>query len=194
MKRQLLFIVTIIFFTINAKSQIEQGHWMVGGSGSYSIQTQNINGVTLQSSVLKISPNVGYFLLNRFCAGVNLGTIIYNTKDKGPVAYTAIDSKYYLISPFVRYYFFSADKPYNLFSQLAYIHQSDKVNILSGSNDNGMAFSGGCEFFFNASVGIELSANYQFINSNNLPNTNTFFIGIGFQIHLETERNFNKHH
>lgn len=191
MKRLLLSIAIFIFININANSQIEQGNWMVGGSGNYSVQNENINNQQVRSTSIALSPKAGYFFLNKFCSGINLD-YTFNKIRNLTYNYSQTTLNYYYVAPFIRYYFLKSDKVYNLLGEISYGFLLNK--IAGGENNNGLTFTTGIVAFLNSTVGIELTCNYQFLDRANNTNTKTFFIGVGFQIHLETEKNYNKHH
>lgn len=185
MKSIKLFFTAILFCSITTNAQITKGNWMVGGNGNLSsYETKYINngsGVINKGVGINISPNLGYFFSNKFVAG--LSTNIGYTKPKN------YESSFgYGVGPFVRYYFLKEEKRVNLFAQTNYIFGETK----SGSNksqSNGYGFKAGPVIFFNSSVGLEMSIDY---NSSKLtPNGaesstyNNFQIGLGFQIHLE---------
>ena len=191
MKKRFLFIAAIILITIHANSQIEQGNWMFGGSGNYSVQSENINNQQIRSTSIVLSPKAGYFFLNKFCSGMNLD-YTFNKIRNLTYNYSQTTLNYYYVAPFIRYYFLKTDRIYNLLGEISYEFLLNKV--AGGENNNGLTFTTGIVAFLNSTVGIELTSNYQFLNRTNNINTKTFFIGIGFQIHLETERNYNRHH
>ena len=88
----------------------------------------------------------------------------------------------------VRCYFLKEDKRINVFAQANYIFGETK----SGSNksqSNGYGFKAGPAIFFNSSVGLEITLEYN--SSKLIPNGsesstyNNLQVGLGFQIHLE---------
>lgn len=177
--------IALVLFTITSNAQITKGNWMVGGTGnisSYESKFQNNgNEVTNKGIGINLSPNIGYFFANKFVAGTSFS--VGYTKPKG-----SNSSFGYGFGPFVRYYFLKEDKQINFFAQANYIFEETK----SGNNkseSNGYGFKTGPVIFFNSSVGIEITLDY---NSSKLtPNGsesstyNNFQIGLGFQIHLE---------
>lgn len=179
-------ILAISFLTVySSDAQITKGNWMVGGAGNFSSYESKYksNGVDMTNKGLgvNISPNIGYFLADKFVVGSSLS--VGYTKPKN-----SENSFGYGIGPYVRYYLLKEDKLINFFSELNYIFGETK----SGNNKsetNGYGLKAGTVIFFNSSVGLEVSLDY---NSSKLipknsdsSNYNNLQIGLGFQIHLE---------
>lgn len=177
--------ITLVLFSITSNAQITKGNWMVGGNGnlsSYETKYKNNgNDVTNKGIGINISPNVGYFFANKFVAGTSFSIGYTKPKDSD-------NSLAYGVGPFVRYYFLKEDKRINFFAQANYVFGETK----SGSNkseSNGYGFKAGPVIFFNNSVGLEITLDYN--SSKLIPNGsasstyNNIQIGLGFQIHLE---------
>ena len=105
MKKIVFLFALTTSLTIN--SQITKGNWMVGGSGNISMYENKYNGVGNETSNkgigMNISPNIGYFLVDRFVLGAPLGVGYTIPKD-------AQNSFSYGIGPYSRYYFLEEDK------------------------------------------------------------------------------------
>ena len=185
MKTVTLFFFFVLTTVLTANAQITKGNWMVGGTGNFSSYESkyksNGNEITNKGLGINLSPNIGYFLADKFVVGASLS--IGYTKPKG-----SDDSFGYGIGPYVRYYFLREDKQINLFSEVNYIFGETK----SGNNkskSNGYGLKAGSVIFFNSSVGLEVSLDYN--SSKLIPNNsdsstyNNLQIGLGFQIHLE---------
>lgn len=160
---------------------------MVGGSGSFSSKDQN----GIKSSSINLSPNVGYFFLDKLAAGMDVG--FYTSKTKfGPTDKSRLTG--YGISPFVRYYVLPASNKVNLFAEGSYGWASGKSKTSSGftnaSKSHAYTFSAGPVFFINQNVAIEISAGYTKSNSKQLDYVSSksedksLHVSIGFQIHL----------
>jgi hypothetical protein len=158
---------------------------MVGGTGNLSsYETKYFNNnteITNKGFGANIAPNLGYFFADKLVAGasINLGF----TNPKG------YDNSFgYGIGPFVRYYFLKEDKQINFFAETKYSFGINKSGI-NESKSNGYAFKAGPAIFFNSSVALEVTLDYN--SSKTIPNNsasstyNNFQVGIGFQIHLE---------
>lgn len=183
MKTLKLFFIAILLCTTSANSQITKGNWMVGGSGNFtsykSTFQSNNTEVTNTGSGINISPNLGYFVVDNFAVGTAVGFNFSNPSGANN------NSHSYDISPFVRYYFRKSEKIINPFLQTSYGFGNSK-NESGGSNKiRGYTIKGGSAIFFNSSVAIELSLNYNSSKYNSDTKYNDFTIGIGFQIHLE---------
>lgn len=168
---KILFIATLLVaFASNA--QIEKGNWMMGGSGGLSNYKTNFNGFSQEGTNIYISPNVGYFLIDK----LNLGASVL-LSFQNPSA-----TKTYGLSPYVRYYFLEKEKQINIFSEVSYGFQKQ---IHSSTTLQTFNLKAGTVFFLNSSVGLEVALNYTNSKQNPDYQSRLIFLGVGFQIHLE---------
>lgn len=193
MKKILLFIAIFIFITVNVNSQIEQGNWMVGGSGSFQHNVVSVLGRDVKYTTINLIPDFAYFMANRLSVGTNISWTYQHVHDPSS---SSPNSSYsgLTIGPFARYYFLKNENLVNIFGQAQYQHFLYRANGTTiNNNSNSTIFSLGSSLFLNSSIGIELTANYQFGSSQG-EKQKEVSINIGFQIYLETEKNYNKHH
>jgi hypothetical protein len=179
---QTLFIVTLLF-SLTASSQITGGNWMVGGSGRFvsnsiktTIKADNTTQ-TLSGKVLILQPNIGYFLADKFAVGLSPTFGVNFLAD--------FTETYYSVGGFSRYYLLKSDKLINVLTQIEYSY-SPRLNGRSSSEDLG--FKAGPVLYFNNSVALELTLNYNIVKYDDdfaTSKYNTIIVGIGFQIHLE---------
>jgi hypothetical protein len=170
---KILFIATL-FVAITSNAQIEIGNWMMGGSGGISNYKSKSVGYSQEGTNIFISPNVGYFLIDKLNLGASVSLSFYN-----PSA-----TKTYGLSPYVRYYFLEKEKQINLFSEVGYGFQKQ---IHSSATLQTFDLKAGTVIFLNSSVGLEVTLNYKNSKNNLDYQTRLLFLGIGFQIHLEKE-------
>lgn len=185
MKAIKVLLISTILLTVPTNAQITKGNWMVGGTGnlsSYESKTSNNGTDVINKGIgINVSPNIGYFFTNKFVAGTNVS--IGYTKPKN------YDSSFgYGIGPFARYYVLKEDKRVNFLIQANYTFGASKSGD-NKSKTNGYGFKAGPAIFFNSSVALEITLDY---NSSKLipdgsenSSYNNFQIGLGFQIHLE---------
>ena len=183
--KNLFLIITLFFISTFSFSQITKGNWMVGGTGNISSfeskYSNNGNEITNKGIGINLSPNIGYFIADKFVIGSNISIGYTKPKDSD-------NSFGYGVGPYARYYFLKEDKLINLFSQINYIFGQTKSGN-NKSDSNGYGVKVGSVIFFNSSVGLEISLDYE--SSRLIPNTsesstyNNLQIGIGFQVHLE---------
>jgi len=185
MKKTILVIISAAFIFSNAYSQITKGNWLVGGTGSFASQLEKLNAVDVNGLKITLSPDIGYFLVDKFAVGA-MPSFAYNkNKYNGGTSFTQQIS----IGPFLRYYFLRPEKTINIFVESAY-----QYSVISGSSgssqyQNSFIFSAGPVVYFNSSVGLELTANYEIYNNPRaIASAKTFSLGIGFQIHLRKEK------
>lgn len=155
--------------------QITKNTWMTGGGASFSNTNIN-NGSETNVINIAVSPNVGYFLINKFALGSRLSF----TSDYSPKM--PIKTNFYTIGPFIRYYLLAPEKTFNIYAQTSY-----EIKLENKRNGAIRTFSalGGPVIFFNPNVALEFNLGYATTNfKNNDLIINTFQSGISLQIHL----------
>ncbi|NOU38434.1 MAG: outer membrane beta-barrel protein [Ferruginibacter sp.] len=187
--KQTIFLLTFAFiFSFVSVAQLDKKTWLVGGSGAASISNSNLNGELFKSTKLSISPNIGYFLFDKFNVGIKTSFEYLKNENLSPIiSYTA---KYFSfnIGPFVRYYFLPKEKRTNLFVETSYqIKTRNSISAGNSSKENASTFSinAGPAIYFNSSVGIEFTVGYSSTKYKLMTGSyNTLLVGIGLQIHL----------
>ncbi len=186
MQKTILFILIIIIFSNTGISQITKRNWLVGGTGSFSSQFEKTNSFNAHGLHINISPDIGFFVVDKFAIGATPSYAYDKLTYRGGVS----RSHQLSIGPFLRYYFLKPEKIINIFSAFAYQYAIFSTNVGGNDSQNTFTFSAGTVAYFNSSVGIELTANYQIFNQPRaITSANTFILGIGFQIHLQKEKN-----
>lgn len=182
MKISLSFILIILFSISNA--QITKGNWMVGGNATFLQQQEKLLGSDIRIMRFSISPNLGYFFVDKLGAGLKPSLDFLKSKTDGNINKSSV----FGIGPFLRYYFLHEDNIVNLLAEIDYQYSSGS----NGYHQNLFLFSAGPVIYFNSSVGLEFTLNYEIIKRKAAVNSaKTFFLGVGFQIHLEKENNDN---
>lgn len=180
------FIVFTTLCTVNA--QITKGNWMVGGSAYFGSSSAESSGNGFSSSAkgsgLNISPNLGYFIKDKFVIGAIPSFDFSNPEGDNN------NSTSFGIGPFVRYYFLKPENKINLLAQLRYGFSKGSNQGGASSQNTGYGIKVGTVIYFNSSVGLEFALDYSYSKnkSNNSDSISTFKnlnLGIGFQIHLE---------
>ena len=187
MQKTILLIIISCFTVKNVNSQITKGNWMVGGNASFLFTNSNTDNVGSKTTNINIAPNIGYFFIDKFAGGVRLSFNREHTKFAPGNNFQIFTN--YSIGPFFRYYFLPKDRQYNILSEASYQFGSDKVETSNSTTSNGRSnnftFSVGPVIYFNTSVGIEFLLNYKSAGNYVNSRSNSFGVGIGFQIHLE---------
>ncbi len=148
-------IVAVGLSIAMVSAQTEKGTYLLGGGASF--QTSDGN------SAFTLSPNVGYFFINNFAAGLRLS--VYATD--GYHAYT--------VGPFARYYFGTSTSG-KFFGQAG-------INVGGAKNTDsevGVGVGVGYALFLNKSIALETAAYYDKTGHSK----GLFTLGVGFQIHL----------
>lgn len=175
---KLLFIATL-FFTITANAQITQGNWMVGGSGSFKSYTGKRfdNGNIFKYNFTEISPNIGYFFIDKLVVGTKINLTFTKSLD--------VLDKSYNIGPFIRYYFLKPENQINVFAQANFGYGEYINDDNSKFSTRNYGFKVGPVIYLNSSVALEMGLEYNKSNENSTLDSNYFQISLGFQIHLE---------
>ena len=188
MKKNTFLLCLLLLCMQVASAQLTKGNWLVGGSGSYSADKQVSEGagINIKSTSVVITPNVGYFLINKFAVGMNLGFGVNKLRSLN-IPTSSITN--YYAGPFLKYYLLQEDKLVNLFVYGNYNYglsrgkNSGRVDKSSGYT---YSVSGGPAIFFNNTAALELSIGWYHSRSiEDKVYTNSIKLGLGFQIHLD---------
>ena len=192
MKRNTFFLCLLLFCMQGTHAQLTKGNWLVGGNANYSFNEQVAAGATTnpKSVTLEATPNVGYFVANKFAVGMNLGVNIYKLKAANiPTS----SSTNYFAGPFLKYYLLPEDKLINLFVYGNYnygVTRGKNFGMVDKSSGYKYSVSSGPVIFFNSSTALELSIGWYHSRSiEDKVYTNSIRLGLGFQIHLESNKN-----
>lgn len=190
-----LFIVFVFAFILqSAQSQLTKGNWLAGGSGSFSSMKNTYSNLNYSQASdvtdFKISPNLGYFFIDKFALGLRPTYSMEKEKINGRGG-ESTNIKRFEFGPFARYYFLPAEKQYNFLTEVSYQYgiynfKPDKGNI------NTFSASAGPAIDFNESVSLEFLMGY-YKRTENLKNSfkteqKGLEIDLGFQIHLEKHK------
>jgi len=185
MLKTLCFIISTSFIVINANSQVTKGNWMLGGAISYASTNYNSEnyGIPHTAYNLQITPNVGYFFIDKLAAGIKTG--IRKIGDKRGTNYTDFN-----VGPFCRYYLLNPEKMVNILAEGGYQFGFEKGTTSTKTLKNTFTFSCGPAVYLNTIVGMEFLvtySTYKFSGTQGNHNNNTIMFGLGLQIHLESE-------
>jgi len=181
--------------TAKAFTQINKGQFLIGGSMNFeSTENDNSHNVTYKSTNYFISPNIGYFIINKMAIGLKLDFRSYNSESQNLETHQINTS----LSPFFRYYFLPLQRKVNAFIDVGYIHDKSKWN--SDSNPGyfvkakGYYFSGGPSIFLTDQIALEFTLGYKHTKSDDFGETevNKLSSGFGLQIHLGKNKNKSK--
>jgi len=201
MKKNILIVISCMLVQFSY-SQISEGNWLVGGSGSFSAystnqtfvspaSTQNIKGFRIQ-----FSPALGYFVKDKFAVG--LKPTLYYERGRGGDAFAPdgtilgsggeLTSFSFAAGTFARYYWLDLENPVNLLVETSYQHSIASISNPKHSF-NSVILGVGPVIYFNSSVGVEFLVNYNAL-TRTTRNTykevsRTIQLAIGLQIHLE---------
>jgi outer membrane protein W len=194
-KNTIMKLITLLCLllstTIVTTAQIKKGQFLVGGSISFeSVKNEGSNAVNYKTTNLFISPNIGYFIIEKLAGGVRLNVTSYKQDLPFDHNVTVIS-----MSPFVRYYFLPAVKKVNAFIDLGYLNTKTKFRDNTTQppytnsyteRSNGYSISAGPAIFLNDHVSLEFTVGYRHLTADNQYNveSSTVTSALGLQIHL----------
>lgn len=185
MKKIIVAASLFLFVFTTANAQITKGNWLMGGNGSYSRSNQTSDFAAEKVTRLNLSPNVGYFFIDKLAGGIRA---VFNYEHYKHSFATSRRTTFDF-GPFARYYFLHPDKLVNLFSEAAVLINTFKADAIADNTYAIYSFTGGIAVFLNSSVAIEGGLNYELL-SRQPHNTRvkTLAFKVGFQIHLQKEK------
>ncbi|MCK9404309.1 MAG: hypothetical protein M0Q26_13005 [Chitinophagaceae bacterium] len=190
MKQTFLFLILATSF-LTAKSQLNKGNWLVGGTGKFYSYNSEYSSATYNTEAkytqIDLSPSVGYFVIDKLAFGLRPTF----SSIKGKVIFPgglSTNVQRYWIGPFSRYYFLNNENNYNIVADLSYQFGFFGGGLAKGHLSTFSALAGPV-IYFNTSVGIEFLLGYSYskedVEQGNKEIRKGFQIGIGLQIHLE---------
>ena len=183
MKKIAVLSIVILFLSFKSNGQLKKGNWLIGGNARLSFQKETIFSSEARGFNFNISPDVGYFFIDKLAGGSKFSLFYNKVAFSGGVS----KSTKFGIGPFLRYYFLNIDKRVNLFAESTYEYSHSFNSSGPMGNENVFTFSAGPVIYFNSSVGIEFTLNYELFRREGGTSAKTFYLGIGFQIHLEKD-------
>jgi len=194
MKKITFFVITM-FTTLGAFAQFNQGRMLVGGTGEFSTSTakwkdSNTTNTTSTTTTFSLSPDFGYFVIDRLAVGASVDFSHSKFNDKSNSNLYDYSSVAMGISPFVRYYL-----PMGVFFEGKFGVGTQKINYDDDSREtgkfstSGLSLSAGYAIFLTDNVALEPSLGYQTRkfkdNDSEIKNIDSgLFLRIGFQIYL----------
>ena len=185
MLKTIIVILAAISLSFESNSQITKGNLMLGGNINYSSTNFNSEnfGVPHKYYSLQIKPNIGYFFVDKFAAGLKVGI---NKEGEKANNYTDFN-----VGPFIRYYFLHPEKKINILTEANYQYGFLGIPLSNNTSTskNSFALSAGPVFYFNTSVGLEFLVSYSTYKFSGIKGSNnTIMFGLGLQVHLEKEK------
>lgn len=183
--KKVVVLICSLFLEQTIHAQVDKATWLVGGTGSFSNENNEAGGGNLKITEVHLSPNIGYFFIDKLAAGLKLGYTHLKVGDSDPSKFN-----YYSVGPLVRYYFLPSEKIVNPFVEGSYGYEFAKGNNGFKSKTHTYTIMAGPEIFFNTAVGLEIALGYSLSKYRDISGSNKkFFASIGFQFHLEREKN-----
>ncbi|KAA9035706.1 porin family protein [Ginsengibacter hankyongi] len=200
MKKILLLIFTFSSI-LYSSAQITKSNWLIGGTGLFNSTTYNSTTGAAGQRVtdIQLSPNIGYFLVDKFATGLKLGFGSSRYKTIGQNSLSKQTT--YSLGPFIRYYFLRVRKQFNLLVDASYQYGIERGGGSSAPDGQPLVFSitqytkntfsiaAGPVIYFNPSVGLEFLIGYsssKYVQHEG--NNNTVQVGLGLQVHLKKHK------
>ncbi len=190
--KTILLLSLLLALTTTAFTQVSKGQFLIGSSINFeSIKNENSSYGNYESTNYYISPNIGYFIINKIATGLRVDFKSYNNKSESLETHQTNTS----ISPFLRYYFLPVQKKVNAFIDVSYIHNKSKWSSNSNAGyfvkAKGYYFYGGTAIFLTNQIALEFTFGYRHTKSDDFGNTkeNKLSSGVGLQIHLGKHKN-----
>jgi hypothetical protein len=191
--KQFILSIPILIVAFTSNSQQTKRTWLVGGTGGFSSMKNTYSSNTYYQSSdvidIKISPNIGFFIMDKFGLGIRASFSKYKAEVTTPGGgFTNVNR--FELGPFARYYFLEKESQYNLLSEVCYQYgiyrfKPDKGNI------NTFSVLAGPVVYFNTVVGLEFLIGYykrtEDVNNSFKTGQKGFQITIGLQVHLQNE-------
>jgi hypothetical protein len=203
--KRLNFLILIMLCCVKVNAQFTKGTFLFGGSigGSYSTSTStipfNFRGLSppivyadKSISSISLSPQIGYFVANNFCAGLRLGWSYSYTNEKYFSVTNFTSRSIISVEPFIRYYIekYFIQGTFGLGSVTGETYQASFSNEILKENTNSIlgSISVGRAFLISKQLAIEPLAGYQFTKFSNkeIPDekVGTFYLAVGLQYYL----------
>lgn len=190
MKKLTVLVLAVLSVSTKINSQITKGNWLLGGNISFSSTSLKSEiGQKNTFFILQVAPDIGYFIADKFVAGLKVSISSSGSKATGTSVFGTQND--YNFGPFARYYFLSTEKQFNILTEGTYQYGFiGRGQQNTKTSKNTFAIAAGPVIYFNSSVGLEFLIGYSthkyvgFAGSNG-----TIQLGIGFHVHLEKNKN-----
>lgn len=187
-KKTSFLCFAFLFIILKGDCQITKGNWLIGGNATLKA-TKYRAGVAYNQNIteIEVNPNIGYFLLDKFSAGLKTGIGLRRAKFNDDDVQNTTTLK---VGPFVRYYFLPVSNMVNILAEGSYQYTTGKNTLKA----NTISFFTGPVIFLNNVVGLEFLLGYSSVKYSmqtgvdNSAADNSILVNVGFQIHLEKNK------
>lgn len=171
--KQLTTLVLLLLLVFHVQAQTEKGDWLVGGELGFRTVESNSN--------FNFSPSAGWFILNNFALGANLGIDLSKTGD------TKFRS--WGLGPFMRFYFPGETfRPFVRASWEGLRRRTETSGVSSTVKGNSYFLGLGLAIFINENVALEPVAGYTSTNLKDREREGGFALRMGFQVYLNNQQ------
>jgi hypothetical protein len=176
--KKVLFAAFLLVSSHSMFAQVNQGQWLVGGSAGFESGKFG-DDETNKYTRINVSPNAGYFFIDKLAGGLRLGFESTKVKSADDANST------FSLAPFVRYYFLDAGEKVNIFLDGSYGFGSEGGDEKESFNE--FAFMAGPAVFLSPNTALEFALYYKSAGGDLYGGDdrfNRFGLNIGFQVHL----------
>ncbi|WP_420316214.1 hypothetical protein [Ekhidna sp.] len=173
--KKVILIANLIAIIGCAEAQTDRGSWLLGASSSFGYSSTSYDAVQIENaSNFNLEVSAGFFLIENLAAGLNIG---YDKTKQGFDGNTTS-----LFGPFVRYYVKGV-----FFLGTSYAAASREEIFASAGETKKfgfLAFEAGCPIWIVDNVAIEPSLNYGIASGDDIVNSKTFGLNVGFSVYF----------
>ena len=175
MKKQLLTVFITLFCIIpSVFSQTEQGKWLVGAASDLNFSVSSSDGSDENTTSFNIGGQVGYFIVDNLTVGARWG---FSNSSRGSLSSNSLS-----VGPGVRYY---VNSTFFLGALFSYNRRSSNNGQSKSSFDfTTLGLEAGYPVWLGKKVAIEPGLFYSRAMGNDVANTNSFGLNIGFNLYL----------
>ncbi len=184
-------VVTVIFFSTGAQTQISRENVMIGG---------NISNMTLGMDNrgafnMTLSPKAAWFIRNNLALGAYLDFNLMTAKGISPAINYGVGAlgRYYINDPEI-----NVLRKTRFFGEATVGIEGHNPSVGNNTNGLGMSAGPGIAYFITPNIGLEGLVKYKgIVGFGSSPASNNFVFGVGLQVYLsrskvESELNQNR--
>lgn len=113
MKKLTVLVLAVLSVSTKTNSQITKGNWLLGGNISFSSTSLKSEiGQKNTFFILQVAPDIGYFIADKFAAGLKVSISSSGSKATGTSVFGTQND--YNFGSFARYYLLSTEKQFNI--------------------------------------------------------------------------------
>lgn len=193
--KKIILTLAVFASVMTAHAQTDQGRLFINGQFGFSSRSVERDEDEKTSS-FDFSPNIGYFIADRFAIGLGLGIGTRKSEDVVANVETSTTTTNFSIAPFARYYVPTAGEKFHFFAQatLGLGFESGETRAGSVTVDFprtqtvDFSIAPGFAYFPSDHWSLELALRGLYVNSRNPENDNNNSTEIGLNVNSLSPR------